>query len=372
MQPPRLDHFHRTLEKRKEEGIFRSLKPRPKGFDFYSNDYLGFARNDELRQLLLERIQQNPRLLSGSTGSRLISGNSSLVEETETCIAQKHQYPCALLFSSGYQANLALFSALLRRGDTVIVDEHIHRSVHDACRITHARKLKFYHNHLDNLEDKLRRTHGNCYIAVESLYSMEGDFAPLAEIARLAEKYSAHLLVDEAHALGTFGYGLVARHQLQDRVLATVITYGKALGAHGAAVLTNSLIKSYLVNFSSPFIYTTSAQDIQWMTIKTGYEFLEKNQSLCEDLQRNIRFFRSQGLETPSSQYSPIQSILVPNNQRIKALQQELQEKRLITYAVCSPTIKEGAERLRVCLHSFNSERKIVELTQTIKNFNSQ
>lgn len=361
--------FQKSLEKRKEEGALRRLKQRSEGIDFYSNDYLGLAQNKKLQNLLLKKITYSPHLLSGSTGSRLISGNSPEVTETEEYIAKHHQYPSALLFSAGYNANLALFSTLPDRHDVIIVDEQIHRSVHDACKMSNAKKLKFRHNDVKNLEEILQRQNKHCYIAVESLYSMDGDFAPLQKLAELAEKYSASLLVDEAHAFGVFGDGLVAKYQLQDKVLATVLTYGKALGAHGAAVLSNELVISYLVNFASPFIYTTSAQNIQWVSIKTGYDFLKENGNLSTKLQENIAIFRKQGLQAYSSEKSPIQAILLPDNQRLKALQDILSEKGFLTYAVYSPTVKAGTERLRICLHSYNTEQEIVNLTQIIKHF---
>ncbi|WP_089757048.1 aminotransferase class I/II-fold pyridoxal phosphate-dependent enzyme [Chryseobacterium soldanellicola] len=362
-------HFQEALEKRKEEGTLRILQPKSEGIDFYSNDYLGLARHNELQNLLVKQIIKNPQLISGSTGSRLISGNSPIVIETENYIAKEHNYSSALLFSSGYNTNLALFSTLPTRYDTIIVDEKIHRSVHDACKMSHAKKLKFKHNSSEDLERILKRQNGNCYIAIESLYSMDGDFAPIREIAEIAEKYNAHLIVDEAHAFGVFGYGLVTKYQLQSKVTATVITYGKALGAHGAAILSNNIISSYLINFASPFIYTTSAQDVQWASIKTGYEFLKVKNEISIKLQENIKIFRQQNLKTPSSENSPIQAIIVPDNHQLRTLKETLLDEGFLTYAVFSPAVKEGTERLRICLHSFNTEEEIIQLTRIIKEF---
>ncbi|KMQ68523.1 8-amino-7-oxononanoate synthase [Chryseobacterium sp. FH2] len=364
-----LSHFQEALDKRKREGIFRQLCIQPDGIDFYSNDYLGFAKSKELQNLLLENINDNPQLLSGSTGSRLISGNGKLISEIESFIAKEHQYSSALLFSSGYNANLALFSALPTRHDIIIVDEQIHRSVHDACKMSLAKKLKFKHNDIESLEQVLKRQNGYCYVAVESLYSMEGDFAPIKEISEIVEKYKASLIVDEAHAFGVFEHGLVDQHQLQGKVLATVVTYGKALGSHGAAILCGDLIKSYLVNFASPFIYTTSAQNIQWISIKTGYDFLKLNKQLLIKLQKNIEIFRKQNLKTPSSEKSPVQAIVIPDNEKLKKLQETLNDKGFLTYAIHSPTVRTGSERLRVCLHSFNTEEEIIGLTKIIKEF---
>lgn len=363
------DRFQADLNQRKTEGTLRILKPKATGVDFYSNDYLGFARNTKLQNLLLQQIISSPQLLSGSTGSRLISGNSADVTETEKFIANAHQYESALLCSSGYKANLALFSTLPERHDSVIVDEKIHRSVHDACKMSHAKKIKFNHNQPEHLEHILKRQNGSCYVAIESLYSMDGDIAPIQEISRITEKYGAFLIVDEAHAFGVLGYGLVDRYQLQHKTLATVITYGKALGAHGAAILCNELIKSYLVNFASPFIYTTSAPNLHWMAIKTGYDFLKTEADSLLKLQDNIKIFREQKLSAPSAENSPIQAVLIPDCNRLKRLQQTLSDEDFLTYAVYTPTVKQGTERLRICIHSFNTEREITALTSMIKKF---
>ncbi|MBB6369988.1 aminotransferase class I/II-fold pyridoxal phosphate-dependent enzyme [Chryseobacterium shigense] len=364
-----LNKFQEALDRRRETGILRTLKPESKGIDFYSNDYLGMSGNEEFQLQLLEMIQKNPKLLSGSSGSRLISGNSSIVTEVENYIAKQHQYPDSLLFYSGYNANLALFSTLPDRHDTIIVDEQIHRSVHDACRMSHAKKIKFRHNNPEHLENILKKQTGPCYIAIESLYSMDGDFAPIQEIAALSKKYNAALIVDEAHAFGVFGYGMIEKYQLQNDVFAAVITYGKALGTHGAAILCHETVKSYLVNFASPFIYTTAAQDFLWQSIKTGYQFLKQNPELSEKLHQNIKIFRDQHIDTPSSAVSPIQAVLIPDNHQLKALQQALSEKVFSTYAVYSPTVKAGTERLRICIHSFNTEEEIIELSTIIKKF---
>jgi len=366
------NHFlplEEALEKRKQTGILRTLRNRKEGVDFYSNDYLGFAKNKTFLNLLLKTVQENPELLKGSTGSRLISGNTSVVTETEEFIAKEHQYEAALLFSSGYNANLALFASLPGRHDTVIVDEKIHRSVHDGCKMSNAKKIKFRHNDCGHLESILKRQNGTVYIAVESLYSMDGDFCPLKEIADLAVKYNAALIVDEAHAFGVFGYGLVHRLSIHEKVLATVVTYGKALGTHGAAVLTNDIIKSYLINFASPFIYTTASHDFLWMSISKGYEFLNENNTAPAQLQKNISIFRKGNIKSPSDENSPIQSIIIPDNHQLKLLSQTLCDNGFLTYPIFSPTVKEGAERLRICLHSFNTEEEIVKLTELINEF---
>ncbi|RQO32542.1 8-amino-7-oxononanoate synthase [Taibaiella sp. KBW10] len=364
-----LQDMQAALQARIDAGNYRALTAQQKGIDFYSNDYLGLAQNPLLQSHLLKAVQARPEVLSGSTGSRLISGNHRLVAETESYIASQHGYTSALLFPSGYTANLALCSTLMHRGDTLIVDEYIHRSVHDGCRLSYAHKLKFKHNDLTSLEMRLQKAIGNCYVFIESLYSMDGDFAPIQAIAALTRKYGAALLVDEAHAFGVLGSGLVARYNLQDSVLATVVTYGKALGTHGAALLCNDTLKQYLVNFASPFIYSTACGALQAISIEAGYRFLKDHESLSTQLQQNIALFRSQYSSTRSDQNSPIQVVYLPETRRLQALQLALQEQHLLTYAVYSPTVKAGTERIRICLHSFNTTAEIGVLTQIINHF---
>ena len=357
------------LEKRKNENILRSLKPEKQGIDFYSNDYLGLAQNELFLEILLQEINQQPPLLKGATGSRLISGNSNFTMDVEFFLAKKHSVESALLLPSGYLANVAFFSAIPQRGDTVIMDEFIHRSVRDGAKLSNAKRLKFRHNNLDHLEKLLKEASGNCFIAVESLYSMEGDFAPLEKLTTLAERYNASLIVDEAHAFGVFGYGLVAQKNLQQKVFATVVTFGKALGLHGAAIFGNQTLISYLINFSSPVIYSTGSSDFHAMSIKKGYDFLEDNSTLSQDLQNNIKEFRKIGLPTLSDQQSPIQIIPMSDTSSAKNLQQHLEKRGFLTFAAVAPTVKEGEERLRICLHSFNSKQEINQVTKIILEF---
>ena len=358
-----------SLEKRNKENVLRSLKAKKEGIDFYSNDYLGLAQNATFQEIILQEINQQPHLLKGATGSRLISGNSDFMMEVEAFLAKKHNVESALLLPSGYLANVALFSAIPQRGDIVLIDEFIHRSVRDGLRLSNAKALKFRHNDLVHLEELLKKAEGNCFIAVESLYSMEGDFAPLEKLTTLAERYNASLIVDEAHGFGVFGHGLVAQKNLQKKVFATVVTYGKGMGMHGAAILGNQTMISYLVNFSSPVIYTTDSNDFHAMSIKMGYDFLENNSILNQNLQENISEFRKSNLPTLSDPQSPIQIVPMPNISSAKRAQQHLEKKGFLTFAAVAPTVKEGEERLRICLHSFNSKEEINQLTTIIKEF---
>jgi 8-amino-7-oxononanoate synthase len=221
---------------RENEGHLRSLGLPEALIDFTSNDYLGLAREPLLKEriaLAVSKINEN-----GSTGSRLLTGNRRYHTQAEEFFAAYFKVPEALSFPSGYMANLALFSALPQRGEVVVYDEHIHACIKDGIRLSFAEKKAFRHNDLDDLERLLQRFEGTtCYVAVESIYSMQGDSAPLAEIAERCNRYGAWLIVDEAHSTGVMGdagKGACEEAGITEQCLAIVYTFGKGMGLHGA------------------------------------------------------------------------------------------------------------------------------------------
>lgn len=220
------DFFQKKQKQLKESGLFRKLKL-PCGLDFCSNDYLGFSENRELRLKIREKISLFP---IGSGGSRLLRGHSPLVEELESKLAWFSGKPETLFFPTGYQANLALFSSLLREEARVFSDELVHASIIDGIRLSGVEKHIWSHNNLDELEFLLKQkaeTQKMNFVVVESVYSMEGDFAPLRELVFLCERYHCYLIVDEAHATGLFGKrgsGRVEDTELCDRVFARIHT----------------------------------------------------------------------------------------------------------------------------------------------------
>ncbi|MDB5133174.1 MAG: bioF 2 [Mucilaginibacter sp.] len=341
--------------------------------DFCSNDYLGFARSPELKSSIDKEVSNCGLVANGSTGSRLLSGNTVYIEELEQQIASLHKSEAGLIFNSGYDANLGLFSSLPQRGDTILLDELVHASIIDGARLSHASRYSFRHNDLDSLEDKLKRAKGICYVAIESVYSMDGDTPPIKEILELTEKYNASLIVDEAHAVGLFDFGLVNQLHLQDRVFARVVTFGKALGYHGAAVLGSALLKDYLVNYARSFIYTTAAPLHQVASVKMAYQRLQESASEVERLKSNIGLFKKK--IKPDSNCpllksdSAIQCIVLKSNEKAKALAACLQDAGLDVRPILSPTVPFGSERIRICLHSFNTEGEIMLLTDNINKF---
>ncbi len=348
----------------KEKSVFRSLKTNYPTIDFSSNDYLGFSTQGYLHQ---EIKKLEPSIKMGSTGSRLISGNSSLFSEIETSIAHFHKSEAALVFNSGYDANLGLLSSVPQKGDLILSDELIHASLIDGIRLSHASYYKFAHNNMASLLDLVKRhkdSFQEIYVVVESVYSMDGDCAPLIELAALCKEYHLHLIVDEAHAIGVFGEdgkGLCQALNIQDDCFARIYTYGKAMGCHGAAVVGSSDLKHFLINFSRSFIYTTAMPEHSLLSIKAAYQLLQTTTQIGA-LQQNIAYFNSkvqkekiQFIESNSS----IHCLVVPGNENVQLLEEKLSSADVFAKSIKSPTVKEGQERLRICLHSFNTTQDI-------------
>lgn len=360
------------LQERTTKGLFRQLTNTTLPFDFCSNDYLGFAKSSTLKQLIEEQIKNIANYKNGSGGSRLLSGNHPYTEETEQLVAKFHQAESGLIFNSGYDANIGLLSAVPQRGDTIITDELIHASLIDGTRLSHAERYKFRHNDLSDLAQKLKNAKGLIYVVVESVYSMDGDMAPLKEIVDLCKQYQAYLIVDEAHATGIFGdkgQGLTVQLGLEKDVFARIVTFGKAMGTHGAIVLGSPTLRNYLINFSRSFIYTTAAPIHHIVAINCAYQLLMANDYPTQ-ITHKITLYNQllSHVELPIIQSSSaIQTILVSGNANARKAAAGLQAKGFDVKAILSPTVAEGKERLRICLHTYNSDDEIKNLAEQLK-----
>lgn len=359
------------LKLRKTDCTFRSLQTKNDLYDFSSNDYLGFARSAELRQAIDEALKKHHRVANGATGSRLLSGNSVFAEELEEEIAGYHQAANGLIFNSGYTANSALFSCLPQKGDTILYDEFIHASVIDGARLSFASRFKFSHNDLEDLEKKLKKSTGTCYVAVESIYSMDGDSADLIRIAALCTKYQAHLIVDEAHAFGVIGTGLVDSLGIQQEVFARIVTFGKALGLHGAIVLGTDLLRDYLINFARPFIYTTALPFSQLLALQIAYKHLLSYLLTTSVLQNKSLLLKAnlplQDQARCRNNIGAIYYLIIPGNEEAIQFSRTLQNRGFDVRPILSPTVSKGSERLRICIHTHNTDKEILELCDHIK-----
>ncbi|MBC8311402.1 MAG: 8-amino-7-oxononanoate synthase [Candidatus Marinimicrobia bacterium] len=361
------------VDQRKKSNAFRQLYGPSKGVDFCSNDYLGLAQTPEIYQQTNNTLQKIGLPL-GATGSRLISGNHSLYDRVEKQLCSFHRSESALIFNSGYDANIGFFSTIPQRGDTIIYDSLCHASIRDGIRLSVAKGYSFPHNDIDALRSKLELARGAIFIAVESVYSMDGDIAPLEELAQLCEEFQAYLVVDEAHSTGIYGKygeGLVVSLGLEGSVFARLHTFGKAIGAHGAAWFGPPLLRDYLINYCRSFIYTTALPVHSLGHIESAYTFLGENPQRIQDLQLNIIYFKQQVTTMGIGEFiysdSPIQSCIISGNEKVKSVATFIQENGFDVRPILHPTVGLGQERLRVCIHSFNSETEITELVQMLK-----
>lgn len=360
-----------ALQKRAEENALRILTLDPPLIDLSSNDYLGLGRSKKLQEDIHAFVTANGEVSNGSTGSRLLSGNTAFAEELERYIASFHGGEAALLFNSGYDANLGLLSCLPRKGDTVIYDELVHASVHDGLRLNQANSYRFRHNDMVHLEERLKTAAGNIFVVIESVYSMDGDVPPLKEMAGLCRKHNANLIVDEAHATGVFGgagEGKVCELGLENEVFARIHTFGKALGVHGAAVVGSSLLRNYLINFARSFIYTTALPFHSLASVYCAYERMKQSHEERVKLFGLVELFREKCrnelelIESPS----PVQCVIIEGNGTVKHAAAELQRGGFDVKPILSPTVPRGQERLRICLHAFNTLQEVTILTDTL------
>ncbi|HTI11282.1 MAG TPA: 8-amino-7-oxononanoate synthase [Puia sp.] len=328
--------------------------------------------------------QSSRPIRHGSGGSRLLAGNYALVEETERQLAAFHDAAAGLIFNSGYDANLGLLSSIPQRGDTILYDYLSHASIRDGIRLSFAQSFSFHHNEEADLEKKLQAavahpmaaaghpaaashpSAGNIFVVTESVFSMDGDQAPLQKMAALCATYGAHLIVDEAHATGVIGKkgeGLVQDLGLQAACFARVHTFGKAVGCHGAVVLGSQRLREYLINFSRAFIYTTSLPESSILAIRKAYELFPQMEMERDHLQHLIARFQQASLSFQRlDSTTPIQGVIVPGNEAVRSLAARLQAAGLDVRPILYPTVPKGSERLRIVLHAFNTTGQLDKL----------
>lgn len=373
------EKLQNKLNNRIEKNALRKLGETNNLLDFSSNDYLGFAKSEDIFEDTHRFLITNNLKINGATGSRLISGNHSLYKKTENVIAKFHNSESALIYNSGYNANIGFFSSVLQRGDVVLYDEFIHASIRDGIQMANAKAYKFSHNNVAELEKKIIKliekdgsNNQNIYVVTESVFSMDGDTPNLIAMTAICKKYKAYFIIDEAHALGVFGEngcGKIQELQLENNVFARIVTFGKALGCHGAVILANEKLIKYLINFSRSFIYTTGLSPHSLATIKMSYKKL--NVDIVGELDINIQHFKSEierlGIKDLFiKSNSAIHCCIISGNENTKRIARKLQEKRFDVKAIISPTVPEGKERLRFCLHNYNTTKEITTLLESL------
>lgn len=343
------------------------------GIDFSSNDYLGLSTDPRMRQAILEGVSSASRI--ASTGSRLLSGHDEAWTLLEREFAQWVGAEAALYFNSGYAANTGLLSALLGPEDIVFSDGANHASLIDGIRLAKCRCVVFPHLDLDFLEEELRR-HGSIsgarVIVVESLFSMQGDLAPLGPLADLADRYGAELIVDEAHAIGVRGRGgsgCVAEASLTARVLATIHTCGKALAAAGAFVCGSENLCRFLINRARTFIFSTALPPYFAAQVSAGMRLAREAGLERVLLMEQSSFLRqelhSRGFDTAHSE-SQIVPVILGSNEDAVFFAEQLQARGFGVRAIRPPTVPAGSARVRLSLTVKHSQELLGELVAAL------
>jgi 8-amino-7-oxononanoate synthase len=367
-----LGRLERELDALHEQKQLRQLG-RVEGINLCSNDYLGLSTDGRLREAIATALARGAAV--GSTGSRLLSGNADLWEELEAEIARWMGVEAALYFSSGYAANLGLLSSVIRPEDTVFSDNANHASIIDGLRLSGARKVIFPHLDLDFLEEELRNpSAGDArrFIVVESVFSMDGDRAPIADLVALASRYGADLIVDEAHATGVMGpqgRGLAAAAGLTNRVLATVHPCGKALAGMGAFVCGSEILKQYLVNRARSFIFSTAMPPYMAAQMKAALRIAagaDPERDHLANLSALLRKrLRDAGFDAAGSD-SQIVPVILGENERALRFASGLAAAGFGVRAIRPPTVPAGTSRLRLSLHVNLSAETLCKLADEL------
>lgn len=363
------DTHKRSLDALARRQRLRSLAPR-RGLDFSSNDYLGLAESAELRVAADEALARGVPL--GAGGSRLLRGNHPEHEALEADAARHFGAEAALFFGGGFVANTAIFTTLPERGDLILHDALIHASVHEGFAGSRAEHAAFAHNDADAAEDAIRAWRaqggkGRPWIAVESIYSMDGDAAPLDALAAVARRHDAMLVIDEAHAtgvLGPQGKGLGAHLEGREDVIA-LHTCGKALGVSGAIVTLPAILRDYMVNRARAFIYATAPSPLIAAVVREALTLTARREDLRTRQAARVAHagkLLADVCGVPSSG-SHIQPVIVRHDQRALMLAAHMQDAGFDIRAVRPPTVPEGTARLRISLTLNVTDEDVTRMT---------
>jgi 8-amino-7-oxononanoate synthase len=342
-----------TLGQLRGAGLLRQMRL-PHGIDLVSNDYLGFAEHPYIRTRMREALAELP---AGAGGSRLLRGHHVVFEQLESRLAVFSGSEAALLFGSGYAANIGLLQAIVSEGDVIFSDAHNHASIIDGIRLTKAPTVIYPHLDLNALDAALQRPrNGRGIVVTESIFSMDGDLTPLRDLAIMAERHGAVLIVDEAHATGLYGArgsGRVEELGLRDRVLATIHTGGKSLGSGGAWVAGSRVLCDVLVNRSRSFIFSTAPVPVLAAALDAGLDLLEREPERREEVHRKSARLRQAlaASNIDAGGASPIVPIIAGrtgSNEAAVALQSGLQAAGFDVRAIRPPSVAPGSARLRV------------------------
>lgn len=394
---PLLERIEASVTSRLSKGMYVHLgSTAVGGVDFSSNDYLSLSHvGSDFQAFLKDSALMQTPMPTSSTGSRVLSGNSTLAARIEKLAAEFHQGEAALLFNSGFDANIALMSCLLGPEDIFLYDALVHASMHDGMKLSRAKHkpIPFAHNSVESLRNTIaiasQKVAGNIVVLVETVYSMDGDACPLDDMldvcSRLSDELNRdiYMIADEAHSGGIFGVngeGYVFEKKLHHHpnLLARVMTFGKAYASHGAVIVCPQVLKEYLHNYGRSFIFSTSMDPHSLAVIHEMYRFMQTDQAKVDRdrLWKNVELFKSLASKhlpsemlLPDAGHSPIQVVLVGSVKRGLALHGAICKAGYDTSAVAAPVVPRGHERIRIIVHQGNTEEEIEGLIMTIANW---
>jgi 8-amino-7-oxononanoate synthase len=378
-----MERIETLISKRTKAGLLRTLHPidaRSEGrllrsgkvlLDFSSNDYLALSTHPTMKEAGQRAIEA---LGTGATASRLLSGDLELHHELERRTAHFKGKPAALVLNSGYQANVGIISVLCQKGDLVLCDRLCHASILDGIRLSHAGFHRFIHNDMNHLERLLQKTQaqsGHRMVITESVFSMDGDRAPLKQIVELKERYGFSLYVDEAHATGVFGdhgAGVVEQEGITDQVDFIMGTFSKALGSFGAYVACSQLDKTYLINACRSFIYSTALPPAVIASNIAALKIIETEPERRTTLLRNAEQFRTalkaKGLEVLGE--SQIIPVVTGETTRTLKVSQALQDSGCWVLPIRAPTVPAGSARLRFTVTHWHDQSVLGPLSEQV------
>ncbi|WFD43532.1 8-amino-7-oxononanoate synthase [Malassezia psittaci] len=352
-----------------------------KCIDFSSNDYLSLSNAKQARETVAKKLLQG--LALGSTGSRLLDGDSDAHTALEERLAREFHAEASLLFNSGFDANVSLLTTLPQSGDAIIYDELVHASMHDGMRSSRAKfRHAFKHNDPDSLSVILTEVvpkSQNLFLALESVYSMDGTVCCLNELLDVFFRHVPDperrcILVDEAHGIGVYGEkgtGLVSALNACDTVDIRLLTFGKALGSSGAAVLCSQLQREYLLNYARPLIYSTALSPVVVASIDAMLDVLQEDVQRQAMLHARTRYMYDALNRSIMPSLVPPSPILPVRSQQAKALAAHLQNQGFLVRGVTYPTVPIGEDRIRICIHANNTEAQISALAAEILRWES-
>jgi len=374
--------LQKSLDERVEQGLYRHRRILNSGqktqviigdeslLNFASNDYLGLASQQAVKGAISSSVDQYG---FGSGASHLICGHQKPHQDLEDALAQFVNREAALTFSTGYMANLAILQSLAKKGDVIIADKLNHASLIDGARLSSAESKRYSHCDMTMLEQRLSHSKQNKFVVTDSVFSMDGDLAPLKEIVRLCEKYNAVLIVDDAHGfgvLGETGSGICEALGLTPKEVPVLMaTLGKSLGGYGAFVAGEKALIDYLIQFGRSYIYTTAMPAVIASGNLTNLNYLRNNPEILLRLKKNIKYFKSQCYQNnidllPSD--TAIQPMLVGSNEALLRLNEKLFSDGFLVGAIRPPTVAEDSARLRITVSAEHNQQQIDELVASL------